>query len=116
MEFETCNIPKERNYVDEFLQSLNDHPEEDKTTAYKIVCKLSDWEQLDFGSLLKAEHIKKVEGKLFEVRVKIKGDCYRFLGIIKGHTFLLLHAIKKKRQKLPRKDIELAKYRSKLIT
>ncbi len=109
MEFETKQTPGSRDYVADFISSLDDE------TADKILDKLSGWLPLDLLELARAEHIKKVEGDLWEVRVSIKKVQYRFLGYIVGRTFFMLHYIIKKYQKLKRKDIDEAIKRIKLV-
>lgn len=109
MEFESKSIPKTKDYVADFINDLDDE------IAYKILDKLSSWESLSLLQLTRAEHIKKVESDIWEVRVRVKTDCYRFLGYIHGSIFLMVHAIVKKSQKIKRKDINIAKERVKRI-
>lgn len=116
MEFETCAIPpNSKDFVKEFLEELEDHPDPNKTTAYKISDKLVHFGDLNLGQLMRAEHIKHLEEDVYEVRIRIKNVKYRFLGYIKGTTFFMVHATIKKWQKALRKDIELAKERIKLV-
>ena len=102
MLFETLSDGSGIDHVEQFVCALDDE------VAEKVLQKLEAFEQLTFAEHLRAEHIKKVEGKLFEVRVRIKEDCYRFFGTARSNTFYMVHAIKKKTDKLKRKDIEVA--------
>lgn len=115
MEFETKNVPGSPDHVAEFLGNLSDRAEEEQTTAYKILTKFEEWQQLTFLELTRAEHIKHIEDNLFEARVRVRRDCYRFLGYTGHDIFFMVHAIKKQQQKLARKDISLAKDRIKMI-
>lgn len=115
MKFETKAVPDSPDHVAQFFEDLEDHPNEEEATAYKILLKLDDWDVLTYEQMMAAEKLKKVEGDAFEVRVKVKGDCYRFLGYIEKDTVFMVHAIKKKTNKLSRKDIELAKNRIQVI-
>lgn len=109
MEFETKFIPESKDYVADFISGLDDE------IANKILDKLSDWGQLSQPELARAQHIKKIEGDLWEARVSIKKIQYRFLGYIVGQTFFMVHYIVKKYQKLKRKDINEAIKRINLV-
>lgn len=56
MEFETQKMPDGKDPVQEFLLDLEDHKEEEYSTAFKITEKLSSFQQLTFGELIRAEH------------------------------------------------------------
>ncbi len=66
----------------------------------------------EFGPKLGAPHMKKLAGShLWELRI-LGGDSIRIFYITTtGKTFLLLHGITKKKQKTPRKEIDLAEKR-----
>lgn len=102
MLFESLGDSNGVDYIEQFIEVLDDE------SAQKVVNKLSAFEHVSFAELMRSEHIKKIEGKLFEMRIRIKGDCYRFLGTTRGDTFFMAHAIKKKTDKLKRNDIEIA--------
>lgn len=63
------------------------------------------------GLALRASHIKKLEGDVWELRPEFGGTEYRIFFGRQGETFVLLHAIAKKRQKVSRNDITLAQRR-----
>lgn len=94
-----------RCYIEDFLSGL------DEETHYKISKKLEDFELYDWQHLFRAEHIKKLEDNLHEIRVRIKKKCYRFLGWIDGEVFNVVHVYHKKTGKLPLKEIRTAKSR-----
>lgn len=66
----------------------------------------------EMGYDLPRSVIAKVRGDIWELRPEWGGTEYRFLyfGMI-GQRFVILHALKKKRQKLRPADIELAEAR-----
>lgn len=63
------------------------------------------------GLALRASHIKKLEADIWEPRPEFGGTEYRIFFGRQGETFVLLHAITKKRQKVLRSDIVLAQRR-----
>jgi phage-related protein len=108
MQFETKETPDSPDHVALFIESLQDCSKPEDTTASKIIGKLESWDILSYQQLMAAGHLKKIEGEMHEVRVKVKSNCYRFFGYIKDGTVYMVHAIKKKTRKLTRKDIRLA--------
>ena len=62
-------------------------------------------------------NIKKLQGSnLWEYRILGKDNIRIFYITVKEKTFLLLHAFKKKKQKTPEKEIDLALERIKVLT
>jgi phage-related protein len=62
-----------------------------------------------FDLSLGLPYVEKVRGKIWSLRIKHSSDYYRILYFASsGGKFILLHALKKKRDKLQNKDIELA--------
>ena len=91
--------------VEEFLDSLSDRH------AQKVAWVLRLVEQLD---IVPEQYLKKLVGTkdLWEVRVQIGGNSYRFLGFFDGSQLLILtHGYSKKQQKTPRREIDLAHQR-----
>ena len=70
----------------------------------KIITTISLFEE--YGPALPAKYLKRITGtkELWELRAK----RIRIFLIIKGNTGIFIHAIKKKTQKTPKQDIELA--------
>jgi phage-related protein len=65
-----------------------------------------------FDLSLGKPYIEKVEGKLWCLRIKHSSDYYRiFYFAYSEKKFILLHAVKKKRDRLLKTDIELANRR-----
>lgn len=68
----------------------------------------------DRGPFLKPPYIKKLKGKLYELR--IKGQiAIRIFYSPKNNAYYLLHAFKKKSQKTPLREIKIALDRTKEI-
>jgi phage-related protein len=62
-----------------------------------------------FNINLGPPYVEKVKGKIWALRIKHSSDYYRILYYAAaGKKFILLHGIKKKRDKLINTDIELA--------
>lgn len=68
-----------------------------------------------FNVKLGSPYAEKVEGRDFwELRTKVSGDIYRtFYFAQTGRKFVLLHAIQKKSQKTPKKELDVAEERMK---
>ena len=71
----------------------------------------------EFGTLIGMPHVRKIKGhdELWELRVTSRTNKYRifYFALIKTN-YVLLHAFKKKDQKTPKKEIEIAEKRKKL--
>lgn len=68
-----------------------------------------------FNVRLGPPYAEKVEGRDFwELRTKLGGDIYRtFYFARTGKKFVLVHAIQKKSQKTPKRDLDTAEERMK---
>lgn len=66
------------------------------------------------GPFLKPPYIKKLQGRLYELRISGK-TAVRIFYIINNNEYCLLHAFKKKTQKTPSKDLKIALDRMKKI-
>lgn len=62
---------------------------------------------IDYGPFLKPPDIKKLQNKLYELRIPGKLSIRIFYTIVKGEYYLL-HAFIKKSQKTPAKELKLA--------
>lgn len=60
-----------------------------------------------FGNKLGLPHSKKVSGRLFELRIRGKQEVRIFYTFHKGEA-VLLHGFKKKTNRIPQKEIEMA--------
>jgi phage-related protein len=115
MQFETKAVPGSPDHVKDFLDDLIDRTNPEDTTAAKIIEKLESWAPFSLEELLRVRHIKHIEGDVYSTRVKIRSNCYRFLGYPIKQTMYFVHSIIKKTDKLPRKDIALAQTRIDII-
>lgn len=62
-----------------------------------------------FDFSLGKPYVEKIEGHIWSLRIKHSSDYYRILYFaFTGKKFVLLHAVKKKTDKLAKSDIELA--------
>ena len=59
------------------------------------------------GPFLKPPFIKKLQGKLYELRIQGQSSI-RIFYTIKGNNYFLLHVFKKKSQKTPTKELQTA--------
>lgn len=90
--------------IEDFLAELPT-----KTHA-KCVAYLEQLEEHGFD--LPRSFIAKVRGNIWELRPEWAGTEYRFFYVaMVGRRFVVLHAIRKKSQKVKSKDIELAEAR-----
>ncbi len=91
--------------------SIKDLSNEDKA---RVLGCLKNIEELGLDSPRVA--FRQIEGKLWEIKIKAKDNSYRiFYVIINKNTFILLHIYKKKSQKAPIKELDLAKKRMKEV-
>ena len=67
------------------------------------------------GSMLTMPHAKRLEGGLYELRVRGKEEIRIIYGF-KGKTIYLLHGFKKQTQKTPIKELETARQRLASLT
>lgn len=97
--------------VNFFQNARGDYPvkdfikEQDQPTAAKI----SSYIELlkTDGPYLKPPYMKKLQDKLYELRISGK-IAVRLLYTIKGGEYYLLHAFKKKTRKTPAREIKIA--------
>lgn len=90
--------------VEDFIRSL------DEKAQNKIARTFDHVEE--FGVALGQPHMKKLVGtELWELRILGSDSIRIFYVTITGKMFLLLHGFKKKTQKTPRKEIDIAEKR-----
>ena len=84
----------------------------DEKTQYEIYSFLKKFES-DYR-FRQSPYCKKITKDIFEIRIKVK-DCYRILyAFLHDDIIILLHIFKKKTNKIPKKDLNLAINRLKL--
>ena len=94
-----------RSPIEKFLDTLT------AKQAQKVAWVLNLVEELN---IVPAQYFLKMPNTkdLWEVRVKVGSNIFRFLGFFDGAQFLILaHAFQKKSQKTPRQAIRLAEDR-----
>ncbi len=71
---------------------------------------------IEFGANLGLPHTKPIEKGLFELRVKSKEGIARVFFCTKvGKKIIMLHSFVKKSQRIPKKEIRIAKIRMKEV-
>lgn len=90
--------------VKEFIDGL------DSATQRKFFFKRSLLEQ--FGPSLPQPHAKRVGDNLYELRFETPAGAIRVFYCFDGKRIILLHAMKKKTQKLPAHELAVAIQRS----
>jgi phage-related protein len=92
------------SYVQEFLDNLDENARGNIIWAMDLLTQ--------FGITLGAPYVKYMGDKLYELRVKAHTGNYRtFYFCFKQNTFVFVHAITKKTQKTPPRDLETARKR-----
>ena len=99
--------PLHAHPVEEFIQSLQ------KSTQAKVIRTIDLLGE--FGNDLGAPYSKKLDSKLFELRIRGKEEIRIFYSFGPGRVAYLLHGFKKKSQKTPKRELNLAKKRLDLI-
>src|SRR3989344_299279 len=69
---------------------------------------------LEFEGKLDFPQAKKITKDLFEIRIKLKGEYRGFYAYIGKLDIVILHFFRKKTQKTPIKDLEIAERRLRL--
>ncbi len=81
-----------------------------KVEKAKVLACLKSVEDLGLDS--PRVQFRQIRSKLWEIKIRALDSSYRiFYVIIKNNRFILLHAYKKKSQKAPVKEIDLAEKR-----
>jgi len=92
-------------------------------SAEKELRKFGEEVQLEFEAYFKIlelegkldfPHAKKITRDLFEIRIKLQGEYRCFYAYVGKLDIVILHFFRKKTQKTPIKDLELAQRRLKL--
>ena len=87
--------------VKEFLDAL---PVKHHAKALRDIDVLEE-----YGTTLTGPHVKHIQGKMWELRIKSASDISRiFYFVPVGDDIVLLHGFVKKTQKTPNREIETA--------
>lgn len=68
-------------------------------------------EVLETEGQLEIPEAKKITKNLFEIRIQYSGQYRGLYAYIKNNKIVILHCFKKKTQRIPLKDIKIAKQR-----
>ena len=95
---------KGKNVVLEFIKKL---PKKHKAKALREIDLLEE-----LGTKIKEPHVKKIEDKLWELRIQASPDISRiFYFIAEQKTIVLLHGFIKKTEKTPEREKNIARKR-----
>lgn len=91
-----------RSPVEEFLESIQDV----KAEAH---CRAFLERLVNPGPPLQRKHAEQIEGRLWELKPSYRRVEYRFLyAQLRDGRYLILHAVVKKRDRLPRREFDTA--------
>lgn len=100
--------PSGRSPIEDFIKAL---PKADQARFFEIIIGLED-----YGLNYSRVQIKPLQGKIWEIKFRAKGGAYRILYVfVATDEMVLLHAFKKKTQKVPQKEVNLAEKRLKEV-
>jgi len=94
--------------VDEFIKSQK--PEVKAKIAHSVRLLIA------YGNKLGLPHSKSLGNGLYELRIRGKDEIRIIYCFVSQRTIYLLHSFKKQTQKLPTKELEIAKQRMKGLT
>jgi len=106
MKVKTFETKSGQKPIDDFIK------EQDQPTINKIAFRIDLLER--FGARLGMPYAKKITDQLYELRVRGKVEI-RIIYACKSNEAILLHIFKKKRDKVPPKEIEVANKRFMLV-
>ena len=98
---------RKEKFVEEFIKSLSG------STIAKVVHGVDLLEK--HGPFVGMPHSKKLSKELFELRIRGKEEV-RIIYSFVNNKIYLLHGFKKKKQKIPRKEIDIALKRLFILT
>lgn len=97
-----------RNYVQDFIESLNKSDEEDILSIFKGI--------EFYGFNTPRCSFRQIEGKLWEIKIRTAGGSWTFFYVMfSADLICILHAYKKQGQKAPVKELEVARKRLKEV-
>ncbi len=108
MDIKFYETARKRCPITDFIDS------QDKRDQAVILAVLNSIKENGFNA--KGCQFRQLEGKLWEIKIKSPSGGYRLLYItINTDLLLILHAFKKKTQKAPKKELDIARKRLKEI-
>lgn len=97
-----------RNPINEFALALSKEDQAKFVEVYRGI--------QEYGLEYDRVAFRQLDGKLWEIKYKAKGGGYRIAYVlVERNRMVWLHAFKKKTQKTPKADLELAKRRAKEV-
>ncbi|NCN83022.1 MAG: type II toxin-antitoxin system RelE/ParE family toxin [Candidatus Pacebacteria bacterium] len=107
---------KEKKYKIIYFQPANRSPIQDFIAKQQKYVRAKIYRCLDlveqYGSDTGMPFVKKIDSELFELRIRGSVEI-RFLFAVRKDVAVMLHGFKKKTQKIPLKELQLAKTRLK---
>ena len=74
-----------------------------------------DIKTVQFGWPLGMPLVRRLDGGIWEIRVKLENRIARVLFSLEGSTMVILHGFIKKQQTTPKQDLDLAKERLRIL-
>ena len=74
-----------------------------------------DIKTVQFGWPLGMPLVRRLDGGIWEIRVKLENRIARILFSLEGSTMVILHGFIKKQQTTPKQDLDLAKERLRIL-
>lgn len=106
-EIKFYKLPSGKSPIEDFLDSLS------SKEAQKVVWVLNLVEELEYASAKYYKQLQNTDG-IIEIRIQIGKNHFRLLGFEHKAAFVVLtNGFKKKDQKVPKSEIELAQQRRK---
>jgi phage-related protein len=105
-EIQFYETPRGERPVEIFMDDLDISTRTKTARAVKLLAQ--------YGSRLTMPHSKKVSSKLFELRIRGVVELRIFYTFLIDEVYLL-HMYQKKSQKLPKRELEVARSRLKLL-
>ncbi len=106
---EYYKTPSGKEVIQEFIDCLEPKTKGKIYNTFELL--------VEFGPQLRIPHTKKlVSTPLWELRVLGEGSTRFFYISQVQHTFIILHGFTKKKQKTPKKEIEIALNRLRQLT
>lgn len=104
MKVEFYRLPRGRSPVEEFIEDL---PKKDQARFLDVIVGIEQ-----YGLLCPRVEFRQLRGKLWEVKFRSAGGGFRVAYVmLSGDLMVWLHVFKKKSQKTPRGDLQLAERR-----
>ena len=74
-----------------------------------------DIKTVQFGWPLGMPLVRRLDGGIWEIRVKLENRIARILFFLEGSAMVILHGFIKKQQTTPKQDLDLAKERLRIL-